>query len=172
MMTTGVAIEIPEPFGSKLRQNRADFGDPMAATVPSHVTLMPPMILERADFAGICTILEDAASCLPPFPMTLRGTGTFRPVSPVVFIAVSRGISYTEILAKALQTKLGAPEPEFPFHPHVTIAHNLADDALDRAYDELADFECSFQVDAFHLYLHTDADGWTPEREFPLGRSV
>lgn len=172
MLTIGVAIAIPEPFGSELRKRRAAFGDPMAETVPSHVTLMPPTVVTKAEFDGVCDTLQSAASSLHAFPMRLRGTGTFRPVSPVVFIAVSQGISYTEILAKAVRTKLGAPEPDFPFHPHVTIAHNLGDDALDRAYDELADFECAFQVDAFHIYLHEDKDGWTPRREFLLGRGV
>ena len=172
MLTTGVAIAIPEPFGTQLRKKRADFGDPMASSVPSHVTLMPPMELEREDLDGLCATLEAAAESLPPFPMRLRGTGTFRPVSPVVFITVSQGISYTEMLAKAVRSRLGAEEPEFPFHPHVTVAHNLDDDSLDRAYDELSDFSCDFQVESFHLYLHTEADGWCPKREFRLGQQV
>lgn len=168
MLTMGVAIAIPEPFGSQLRDKRADFGDPMAETVPSHVTLVPPTEVTEDEFHSVCGVLQEAASSLHPFPMRLRGTGTFRPISPVVFIAVSQGISYTELLAKAVRTKLGAPEPEFPFHPHVTVAHNLDDRSLDRAYVELADFECAFRVDGFHLYLHEDGVGWTPRREFLL----
>lgn len=172
MLTTGVAIAIPEPFGSQLQQMRADFGDPMAGSVPSHVTLMPPMQLAREAFDGICTVLQDAAESVGPFPMRLQGTGTFRPISPVVFIAVSEGISYTEKLAKAVQSQLGAEESEFPFHPHVTVAHNLSDEKLDRAYGELSDFACEFQVESFHLYLHSDTDGWCPKREFRLGPSM
>ena len=41
--TIGVAVPVPEPFGSLLRDARASFGDPMAATVPTHITLMPPI---------------------------------------------------------------------------------------------------------------------------------
>lgn len=169
MLTVGVAIAIPEPLGSQLRQKRAAFGDPMAETVPSHITLMPPMEANAASLDDVCGTLQSVASGLRPFPMTLRGTGTFRPVSPVVFIAVGQGISDTEILAQRLRASLGFPAPDFPFHPHVTIAHNLDDAVLDRAFDELGDFECSFQVDAFHLYVHEDEDGWTPRREFLLG---
>ena len=33
----------------------------------------------------------------------------------------------------------------FPYHPHVTVAHHLADAQLDRAFAELADFECEFR---------------------------
>lgn len=172
MLTMGVAIAIPEPFGSQLRRRRAAFGDPMAQTVPSHVTLMPPTEVTEAGFDGVCATLQNAASSLRPFAMRLQGTGTFRPVSPVVFIAVSQGISGTEILAKAVRSELDAPESDFVFHPHVTIAHNLDDDILDRAYAELADFECAFQVNAFHLYLHEIEHGWTPRREFVLGSTV
>lgn len=172
MLTIGVAIAIPEPCGSQLRQKRADFGDPMAETVPSHVTLIPPTNVTAAGFDDVCATLQSVASTLEPFVMRLRGTGTFRPVSPVVFIAVSQGIFGTEILAKALQSELDVPESDFLFHPHVTIAHNLTDDVLDRAYDELANFECVFQVTAFHLYLHEDENGWTPRREFLLGSTV
>lgn len=167
--TIGVAIPVPEPYGSLLRQKRADFGDPMARTVPSHVTLIPPTDVTDAELEGVCDALERASASLPPFPMRLRGTATFRPISPVVFIAVSQGISYTEMLAKAVRTALKVDEPEFPFHPHVTIAHNIDDAGLDRAYDELSGFECQFSVDGFALYQHDDVEGWVPQRKFALG---
>ncbi|MEJ7634168.1 2'-5' RNA ligase family protein [Aeromicrobium sp.] len=169
-LTIGIAIPVPEPYGSQLREMRAGFGDPMAETVPSHVTLIPPVEYATGDLDAVCVALERAAAKLPPFPMRLRGTGTFRPVSPVVFIAVSQGISYTEMLAQCVRRALGASEPEFPFHPHVTIAHNLDDASLDQAYEELSSFECQFAVNEFALYHHLDGAGWVPQRSFPLGR--
>ncbi|KQV74018.1 2'-5' RNA ligase [Aeromicrobium sp. Root344] len=170
-LTIGIAIPVPEPYGSQLRTMRAGFGDPMAETVPSHVTLIPPVEYAPEELDGVYAALERASATMPPFPMRLRGTGTFRPVSPVVFIAVSQGISYTEMLAKAVRRALDAPEPEFPFHPHVTIAHNLDDATLDRAYDELGSFECQFSVDEFALYHHDDVAGWVPQHTFALGPS-
>lgn len=167
--TIGVAIPVPEPYGSLLQNKRADFGDPLARMVPSHVTLIPPTEVADADLESVCDALERASATLPPFPMRLRGTATFRPVSSVVFIAVSQGISYTEMLAKSVRTALKIDEPEFPFHPHVTIAHNLDDANLDRAYDELSGFECQFNVDSFALYQHNEVDGWVPQRIFDLG---
>ena len=44
------------------------------------------------------------------------------------------------------------------------------DDQLDRAFDELADFECEFAADHFALYVHDDGAGWQPTREFALRR--
>ena len=109
------------------------------------------------------------AAAQAPFRLRLRGTGTFRPVSPVVFIAVSEGISACEILAQAARSGPLAQELTFPYHPHVTVAHHLDEAALDHAYDSLADFECTFDVAAFHLYSHGDDGVWRPFRTFPLG---
>lgn len=169
MLTIGVAIPVPEPYGSLLQEKRGAFGDPMAETVPSHVTLMAPTDVHVTALAAVCDALERAAALLPPFPMRLRGTGTFRPVSPVVFVAVSQGISYTEMLASTVRRVLDVAEPQFPFHPHVTVAHKLDDALLDRAFDELHDFECEFVVDAFALYHHENGSGWVPQRTFALG---
>jgi 2'-5' RNA ligase len=63
-------------------------------------------------------------------------------------------------------------ELTFPYHPHVTVAHDLRDDALDRAFGELADFECVFTVDEFHLYVHDDESGWRPTQDFSLRSPV
>lgn len=168
----GVAIAIPEPYGSRLRRKRASFGDPLAATVPSHVTLMPPLTLESDGLDDVCGALGKAAAELRPFSMTLRGTGTFRPISPVVFVTVADGVAGIEEIAAAVRAQLDAPPAEFPFHPHVTVAHNIDDAALDRAHADLDDFECTFQVDAFELYLHERENGWEPKHAFRLGESV
>lgn len=172
MLTIGVAIAIPEPHGSLLRKKRAEFGDPMASTVPSHVTLMPPLEVAESQLDGVCDALQQTASGLRPFNMELRGTDTFRPVSPVVFVALGEGIAHTEAIATAVHASLRVPAPQFPFHPHVTVAHNLDDATLDRAHDELNEFTCTFSVSAFHLYLHKHVEGWIPTRAFPLGQPV
>lgn len=174
MATVGVAVPIPDPFGTQLREARASFGDPMAATVPSHITLVPPTPVPDDEVDCFAGRLEEAASRIAAYPLQLRGTGTFRPVSPVVFVAVSLGISSTEMLAGAVRSALGStiPEAAFPFHPHVTVAQDLDDPALDRAYEELADFECRFTVESFALYLHEDPTGWAPQRTFALNATT
>jgi 2'-5' RNA ligase len=90
-------------------------------------------------------------------------------VSPVVFVAVAEGISQCEALAEAVRRGPLGMELQFPYHPHVTVAHHLDDVVLDKAFDDLAGFECVFEVDRFHLYTHDAALGWQPTREFPLG---
>jgi len=43
--------------------------------------------------------LAEVAAETAPYRIHLRGSGTFRPVSPVVFVSLAEGISSTEQLA-------------------------------------------------------------------------
>ena len=169
MPTIGVAIAIPEPWASELQDYRTSIGDTTAAQIPTHITLLPPTEVADTEIAAVSDHLAEAAATVEPFVIRLRGTGTFRPVSPVVFVMVAEGISSCELLAGAVRSGPLDIELHFPYHPHVTIAHHLDDATLDRAFEELAHFECSFGADAFSLYVHDPVNGWVPTREFGLG---
>jgi 2'-5' RNA ligase len=166
--TIGVAIAVPDPWGVQLQDYRTGLGDRSAVGIPTHITLAPPFEVEDGDLPLIGKHLAEAAASRPPFRIHLRGTGTFRPVSPVVFVTVVRGISSCEQLAMAIRRGPLAAEPVFPYHPHVTVAHDVEDHLLDRAFDELADFEAQFEAEHFLLYVHDPQAGWQPTREFPL----
>jgi 2'-5' RNA ligase len=166
--TIGVAVAIPEPWATELQDYRTSIGDAMAATIPTHITLVPPTEVTDEELAQVEEHLATAASGIPAFEVHLRGTGTFRPVSPVVFVTLVEGISQCEQLAAAVRRGPLAVDLTFPYHPHVTIAHDVAQAQLDRAFEELADFECEFGVDGFLLYVHDDQRGWTPTRCFAL----
>jgi 2'-5' RNA ligase len=163
----GVALSIPEPWATQLQDYRTGL-DPAAARVPTHITLIPPTDIDDDTLAVVESHLDKVAEACAAFAVHLRGTGTFRPVSPVVFISLAEGISQTEQLAAAVRSGPLDVDVEFPFHPHVTVAHHLTEDQLDRAFADLADFECSFEVSSFHLYVHGAADGWRPTRDFAL----
>ena len=166
MPTIGVALALPEPWASELQDYRTRIGDTTAEKIPTHVTLVPPLEIEESALPAVEEHLSRVAEAFPSFTLHLRGTGTFRPISPVVFVAVVRGISSCEQVAAALRTGPLATELAFPYHPHVTVAHHLDDATLDRAFEELSDFECTFAADGFHLYLHDDVAGWRPARRF------
>jgi 2'-5' RNA ligase len=167
MPTIGVAVAIPEPWATQLQDYRTSVGDTTAAMIPTHITLVPPTEVGE-DLRTIEDHLESAAGQVHAFAVHLRGTGTFRPVSPVVFVTLVEGISQCEQLADVVRRGPLDTELEFPYHPHVTVAHHLSDGPLDRAFDELAGFECEFRVDEFHLYVHDPVHGWQPTRKFPL----
>lgn len=168
MATIGVAVAIPEPWATQLQDYRTSIGDAMAATIPTHITLVPPTEVTDGELERIEAHLEAAASAFATFDVHLRGTGTFRPISPVVFVTVVEGISRCEQLAGAVRRGPLAVELAFPYHPHVTIAHHLSEEQLDQAFAELADFECEFVVEHMGLYVHDHERGWTPTRCFAL----
>ena len=168
-LRVGVAIGIPERWGSQLDEARAAAGDPLAPYIPSHVTLLGPTDVLPSALASIEDHLSSVAPRFAPFPVQLRGTGTFRPVTEVVFVAVAAGISEFELLAAAVRAGPLARELHFPYHPHVTVAHDIATEALDKVYEDLADFSARFEVDHFTLYVHGTDGNWRPVRDFPLG---
>jgi hypothetical protein len=95
--------------------------------------------------------------------------GSFRPVSPVVFINVEDGFQECVDLHEKLQT--GPLERELPFayHPHVTIAHDVAPESLDEAETVLKDYRATFPVVSMGLYEH-DTDGiWQLREELDFG---
>lgn len=166
--TIGVSIPIPSPHGEFLQARRAEFGDEAAWQIPAHITLLPPTEVDTdayGEFLGHCGAV---ASEQPAFDVVLRGTGTFRPLSDVVFIQVAQGVSACEGLEMSLRSGPVMRALDFYYHPHVTIAHNVSTAELDRAFDELAGFTVAFSVTTFHVY-ELGADGvWRPEHDFDL----
>jgi len=165
----GVAIAVPPPFGPELGEARRRFGDPQADAIPPHITVLGPSVLERDELDGAIEHLGKAAAGEAPFHVVLRGAGTFRPVSPVVFAQVAVGIAECERLEAAVRTGPLDFPLRFNYHPHVTVAHEVPDDLLDAAFDGMADYEATFRVDEVHLYEHGDDGVWRPVRGFPLG---
>jgi 2'-5' RNA ligase len=168
-VTIGVVLEIPEPWGTFLQTSREGFGDLQARSIPTHVTLLPPTLIPADRVDAIVTHLVTVAVDLKPFDLRLEGTDTFRPISPVVFIRVSDGGDGCDTVQRAVRTGPLRRDLTFPFHPHITVAHHLDDDALDRAAKELAEFSASFEVDSFVLYEHGSDGIWRPRRRFAFG---
>lgn len=164
----GVVIGVPEPHASVLSWWRRQVGDPQADLVWPHVTLVPPTVVPRDALAAVVEHLGAVAAAAPPFTMHLSGTGTFRPVSPVVFVQVAAGLASCELLERAVRGGPVRRQLDFPYHPHVTVAHGVADADLDRAYDALAGFAARFPVESFQLFERSDDGGWRQLEEFRL----
>jgi 2'-5' RNA ligase len=114
--------------------------------------------------------LEALASGQAPFAIQLRGTGTFRPITEVVFVTLALGIGECELLAGAIAAAEGVHrDVRFPYHPHVTVAQDVPAAALDAVFDDLAGFSARFEVTAFTLFSHGGEGPWRPRRDFTLG---
>jgi 2'-5' RNA ligase len=94
----GVAIGIPEPYGRELQGWREQLGDPNAKRIVPHVTLLPPTPVDPQTLPAIEEHLRSVAADELAFEIRLRGSATFLPVSPVVFVPLVQGISECERL--------------------------------------------------------------------------
>jgi 2'-5' RNA ligase len=163
-----VAFGLPEPYTSELQGWRERLGDPNAHQIPPHVTLLPPTALRTDDLGLVEEHLQQVASRHEPFLMHLRGSGTFRPVSPVVFVPLVQGISECEQIEAQVRSGPLARELNFPYHPHVTVAHEVSEQQLDRAFEDLASYDARFKVWGFSLFEKGQDNVWRPQRDFPF----
>ncbi len=164
----GVVVPIPEPWSQLFVDWRAKVGDPQATSVPPHVTLLPPTEVPLTDRPAISAHLAEVAASHPPFDMHLSGTGTFAPVSEVVFVAVARGIGNCELIANDVRGGPLARSLTYPYHPHVTVAHDVPPHMLELAYSGLSDLSAEFRVEHFTEFEQAPSGAWVVAQEYPL----
>lgn len=165
--SVGVILGFPPDIAAELQQWRASFGDPLAGVVPAHITLVTTT--PTHDWGATLAHVRDVARRQSPFMVTIAGTGSFRPVSPVVFIKVEDGFDECVELHEKLQQGPLQRDLPFAFHPHVTIAHDVSPESLDEAETVLKSYKATFPVVSMGLYEH-DAEGiWQLREELDFG---
>lgn len=168
----GVALPVPAPWGEQIQRLRVGYGEQRAQEIPTHITLLPPTPVDPGMVEELRRHLATVAATCPPFEVVLRGTGTFRPVSEVVYLQVAQGVSSCERLQSAVREGPLQRELSFPYHPHVTLAHDVDGVALDRAFEDQAAFTATYTADVFRLYVHRGDEVWQVVEDFALtGRS-
>jgi 2'-5' RNA ligase len=165
----GVAIGIPEPYHRELQGWRERLGDPNARRIVPHITLLPPTEVDPDALAAIDEHLRKVAADEDAFDIRLRGSATFQPVSPVVFVPLVQGIADCERLEAKVRSGPLQRELRFPYHPHVTVAHDLPADALDRAFAMLSMYEAAFRARGFTLFEQDGDETWRPQRDYVFG---
>ncbi len=163
--TIGVAVAIPPPWAGELQRWRESFGDPRAISIPTHVTLLPPTAVDERALVEVEEHLRKIANDERAFIMELRGTGSFLPVSPVVFVELRTGAEQCARIEEKVRSGPLHRPVDFPYSPHVTIAHDLPPEVLSEARRTLANYAAQFRVDGFSLYEHMDGV-WRPVRAF------
>ncbi|GER23693.1 phosphoesterase [Zafaria cholistanensis] len=166
----GIVIPVPEPLSGELGRARASYNDPLAAVVPAHITLVTGG--STHDLEGATAHVRAVAAATDPFTVRLHGTGTFRPVSPVVYLALAEGADACARLHRRLLDGPLEAERTFDYHPHVTLAQEVAEACLDRAMAEMAGFTAEFRVATIGLFQADAAGLWALREELPLGRPV
>ncbi|MBF4993110.1 2'-5' RNA ligase family protein [Arthrobacter gandavensis] len=162
----GIVIPVPEPMATELRRARASFGDPMASVIPAHITLVTTT--PAPDWDSALEHVRAVTNAQAPFTVTLRGTASFRPVTPVVYVQVEDGFSECSQLHRELQSGPLDHENTYPYHPHVTVAHDVSEASMDNAAQTLRDYSASFTVDRIGVFEHDPHGLWVLREEMPL----
>lgn len=165
----GVAFGLPEPYNRELQGWRDRLGDPNAHRIVPHITLLPPTEVRGERLQEIDDHLRKVAADEEPFEIQLRGSATFLPVSPVVFVPLVLGIADCERIEAKVRSGPLQRELKFPYHPHVTVAHDLPPESLDRAFEALAGYDAMFAVRGFSLFEQGPDATWRPQRDFVFG---
>lgn len=165
-LVIGVAVAVPGPLAEQIAAVR-DAAGQRDTGIPIHLTLLPPTTVDAVLGPEVREHLAAVASAHRPFPVALDGTDTFRPVSPVAFVRVVAGEPALGALEAGVRSDVLSRPIAFPYHPHITIAHDVAPAALDAAQDALAGFKARFVVESFRLYEHVGGR-WEPREDFAL----
>jgi len=164
----GVSIPVPEPWAGEISAARISYGDEYAEMIPPHITLVGPTAVRIKDIPAVIVALDNACDQIPKFQVSLNGTGTFRPISPVSFVNVDQGAAECQNLAAQVTRGLLAQTQRFPYHAHVTLAHGVPELMLDQAEADFAHLNARFSADALWLYRHHDDGVWRKLCKFEL----
>ncbi len=146
----GVVVAIPEPWVSHLTDLRLRLGDLAGSRIPAHITSCHHTVARDAR-ADVIDHLRAIAARHAPFRITLSGTDSFRPISNVAFMTLTEGANACTDIAEEIRSGPLDHEARFPYHPHVTLAQDVDDVALDLALDIGATVEASWIVPGFRL---------------------
>ncbi|NVM93654.1 2'-5' RNA ligase family protein [Arthrobacter wenxiniae] len=162
----GVIISMPPALAAELHAWRESYAGPGSSSVPAHITLVSGRA--RRSWTEAAEHVRSVARNGSPFTISLRGTGTFAPVSPVVFLNLEQGAGkcrelHNELLAGPVEHLL-----DFEFQPHLTVAHDLDPEVMARAEAEMAGFAAELEVTSIGLYDYARG-GWSLHEELVLG---
>lgn len=168
--TVGVAIAIPEPWGDDLQERRASYRDRLAWTIPTHITLLPPMQVRRSRLPDVDAHLRRVCADEPSFRIVLGPAETFRPVTDTAYVTVGKGFDECVRLEKEVRSGPLSRSLPFEYHPHVTLAVDVPEPTLDQAVADHADFYAEFMATTVTRYSLGEDGIWLPEQDFVLGR--
>lgn len=113
---------VPDPLGAYLDALRQELVP--ACNLRAHVTILPPRRLSIPAEAAWERIRSDARS-YPAFEIALNDVEIFS-ISSVVYLGLTAGLKELVRLHDLLNTDGLHAAEAYPYHPHVTLAQNMA----------------------------------------------
>lgn len=153
---------VPEPLGSFLTNLRTELVP--ACRLQSHVTLLTPRPLANPTWALIDE-LRRATSDLGSFEVELGSLEVF-PVTNVIYVSIARGREEIIAMHDRLARDMFAYKEPYPFHPHITLAQEIPEDAVTDVFTRAcARWEAwphsrTFRVEELIFVRNVNMQGW------------
>ena len=165
-----LVIYIPEPLGRFLDDLRRELVP--GCNPHAHVSVLPPRPL-AVDWQTAAEQVRGCAEAWAPFEIELGPIRIF-PVTNVIYIELSRGAEEMHRMHALMNADaLESTEP-FEYHPHITLAQELAPTAVDpvnrlaqRRWAEFAGPR-SFRAERAAFVQNTLGNCWIDLAEFSL----
>ena len=154
MPRLGVVALLPQPLAAHVQAWRVAMAEPFRDAIAPHLTLVPPQQVPRERVDDAVALVDRAAAAVLPAQVTLEGTESFLPDSPVAYLRVGRGAGALAALERRLRASPLARRTH-PFHPHVTLAQDLPAPDIRRVVADLAGFRASFTLDGVWLMVES-----------------
>jgi 2'-5' RNA ligase len=173
---------LPGPLAELLDEIRHDFAPESRAK--AHVTILPPRpLLEypgEAPGTAVMAAMDELKIRLqdfPPFKVDLGEIEIFEGTQ-VIYVSIQNGFAELERMHAALNTGHVAFREPYPYHPHVTIAQELAPEDVHNAAQfarwRWSEFKHSRSVwiDRLTFVQNTLENCWTDLAMLNLGSPV
>ncbi len=166
-----LVIYIPDPLGRFLDDLRKDLVP--ACNPHAHVSVLPPRPLSVESVIAGDQVHECAAGWLP-FEITLGEICIF-PVTNVIYIELAQGAPEMYRMHDAMNMRALAFQEPFAYHPHITVAQELAEAdvaaAAERAKELWANYKGprTFRAERTAFVQNTLVNCWIDLAEYSLG---
>ena len=165
-----LVVYLPDPLGEFLDDLRKELVP--GCRPRAHVTILPPRPA-TADLDGALHHARTTVAGFAPFDI-LTGEVEIFPVTDVIYLSVKEGARELREMYRALNRGPLAFQEPFPYHPHITLAQDLAHDQVKPLY-ELArkrwdGFAHSRRIHAERTFFVKSPDSctWADLAEFKL----
>ena len=161
----GVVVEVPQPWAEDLQQWRLGFGDNTADHMPTHITLVPPTVVSSGRLDAVLADIDAACEGVAGFHIATSGISTFRPTSPVVYLAIGDGGKRLQQLHELVLPLVSDKPVLHPYVPHITVAMHLPDAVLDSAAQVLGDYSLSWDIASVCSFVRGRDGRWVKVKE-------
>lgn len=162
---------IPDPLGSFIVRLRQELVP--SCRLRTHVTILPPRpLFEKPELAW--QEIQEGAREFSPFELRLGDIEMFS-ISSVVYLAVAEGIPELCRIHDRLNSNSLAFREPYPYHPHITVAQQLAPEQVAGVYElarrRWAEFreKRSFPLDRVTFVQGESLNSWIDLAECPIG---